>query len=99
MIYQFNVVNKKVFEMNGNRYKRRFRVTVKNFASAIVSDVFTGHYLGTFQLPDLRIDGLPVNNWAQLEAVVYNFECVCDGDDSGELRGRIFDDTFGLSFE
>lgn len=99
MIYQFHTVNSKVFELNGIKYRRRFRLNQKSLLSAIVTDVHTGHILGSYILGDVYVNGSPARNWAELESIIYNHECVCIGDDSGSLRGRIFDDTFGVSFE
>lgn len=99
MIYQFHTVNSKVFELNGVKYNRRFRLNEKDLLSAIVTDVHTGHTLGAYALGDIFINGSPAKNWAELEEIIYNHECTCSGDDTGSLRGRIFDDTFGVTFE
>lgn len=99
MIYQFQIINRKVFELNGVRYNRRFRLNLTGDSTARVTDVHTGSILGEYIQSNVFISGVPLNNWGELEDVIYNFECDCHGDDSGSLRGRYFDDTFDISLE
>ena len=63
-----------------------------------IKNIYSGFIAFNLNFEDITIDGEPLINVDDLQAVVYNRECLCDISIDDEYMG-IFDNSFDKTFE
>ena len=96
MILDFNIFSNTRFRVNSSIYPRLFRVKQSTEGISLVN-ISTGDViLKNTQPEDITIAGVPLNNAAELQKIVYNLECFCTPDG---IEFKIFDLHFSREFE
>ena len=63
-----------------------------------IKNIYSGFIAFNLNFEDITIDGEPLINLDDLQAVVYNKECLCDISGDEDYMG-IFDNSFDKTFE
>lgn len=63
-----------------------------------IKNIYSGFIAFNLNFEDVTIDGEPLVNIDDLQAVVYNRECLCDISGDEDYMG-IFDNSFDKTFE
>ncbi len=96
----FKIVNIKNFAIDVDFYRRVFSVKQKRNGLLIIKNILTGAILIDNLNPGtVTIEGTPLGNIDQLQAVIFNQNCFCEDDGGGGGEFKIFDRTFDRTFE